>query len=88
MLQATRSSKIIDILYAHGLCISYDRVLHRTQGLGEALLQLFHDENAVISGLLRTGLFMVGAEDSIDKNARCTLSLTIMEQVCHCSNFH
>ena len=63
-----------------------------TQGLGEALLQLFHDDDVVIPGLLRTGLLTVGAKDNIDNNARCTksqsLSLNVMEQVCHCSNFH
>ena len=45
-----------------------------TQGLGEALLQLFHDDDVVIPGLLRTGLLTVGAKDNIDNNARCTIS--------------
>ena len=65
---ATRSSQIIDVLYAHGLCVSYDRILRITQGLGEALLQLFEDDDAAIPGLLRTGLFTIGAKDNIDKN--------------------
>ena len=43
---------LIGILHAHGLSVSYDRILCITQGLGEALLQLFHDDDAVISGLL------------------------------------
>ena len=38
VFSATRSSEIIDILHAHGLCVSYDRILRITQGLGEALL--------------------------------------------------
>ena len=74
VLSATRNSELIDILHAHGLCVSYDRILRITQGLGEALLQLFHDDDAVIPGLLWTGLFTVGAKDNIDKNARCTIS--------------
>ena len=74
VFSATRSSEIIDILHAHGLCVSYDRILRITQGLGEALLQLFHDDDAVIPGLIRTGLFMVDAKDNIGKNARCTVS--------------
>ena len=49
---ASRSSEIIDILHAHGLSVSYDRILCITQGLGETLLQLFHDDDAVIPGLL------------------------------------
>ena len=56
------------------MCISYDRILHVTQGLGEALLQLFYDNEAVIPELLQTGLFTVGAKDNIDKNAHCTIS--------------
>ena len=59
VFSATRSSKIIDIVHAHGLCVSYDRILHITQGLEEALLQLFHDDDAFIPGLLRTGLIHV-----------------------------
>ena len=74
MFSATRSSEIIDILHAHGLCVSYDRILYITQGLGEALLQLFHNNDAVIPGLLRTGLLTVGAKNNIDKNALCTIS--------------
>ena len=69
VFSATKRSEIIDIHHAHGLCVSYDRILRITQGLGEALLQLFHDDDAVIPGLLRTGLFTVGAKDNIDKNA-------------------
>ena len=28
VFSATRSSEIIDILHAHGLCVSYDKILH------------------------------------------------------------
>ena len=41
VFSATRSSEIVDILHAHGLCISYDRILPITQGLGEVLLHSF-----------------------------------------------
>ena len=74
VFSVTRSSEIISIFHAHGLCVSYDRILRITQSLGEALLRLFHDDDAVIPGLLRTGLFTVGAQGNIDKNARCTIS--------------
>ena len=67
----TRSSKIIDILHAHGSSVSYDRILRITQDLEEALLQLFHDDNAVFLGLLRTELFTIGAKDNIPP---CTMS--------------
>ena len=36
-----RSRIIIDILHAHGLCVSYERIMRVPQGLGEAALQLF-----------------------------------------------
>ena len=49
VFSATRSSVIIDILHGHGLCVSCDRILRITQGLREALLQHFHDDNADIS---------------------------------------
>ena len=71
VFSTTRSSEIINILHAHGLCVSCDRILRMTKGLGEALLQLFRDNN---SGLLWTGLFTVGTKDNIEKNARCTIS--------------
>ena len=71
---ATRSREIIDILHAQGLCVSYERILRITQGLGEALLQIFHEDNAEILRILRTGLFTVAAKYNIDKNSRCTIS--------------
>ena len=70
----TRSRIVIDILHAHGLCISYERILRVTQGLSEATLDLFEHEEAVIPGSFHTGLFTNGAKDNIDKNSRCTIS--------------
>ena len=54
-------------------CVSHMRI---TQGLAEAMLQRFENEDAVIPGILRTGLFTIGAKDNIDKNARCTVSMS------------
>ena len=39
-----------------------------------SFIALVHDDNAVIPGLHRTGLFTVGAKDNTDKNTRCTIS--------------
>ena len=44
---------------------------------GEALLQIFHDDGAVILRLLRTGLFMVGAKENTDKSTLCTISKSL-----------
>ena len=49
-------------------------MLRITQSLGETLIQLFHDDDVVISGLLWTRLFSVGTKDNIGRNARCTIS--------------
>ena len=46
--------------------------LHKV--LARHLLQLFEDENAVVPGILKRGIFTVGAKDNIDKNSTCTIS--------------
>ena len=70
----TRSRIVVDILYAHGICISYERILRVTQGLSEAILNLSEHEDSVIPGNLHTGLFTIEAKDNADKNSRCTIS--------------
>ena len=45
-----------------------------TQGLSEAILNVFEHEEAIIHGNLRTGLFTIGAKENIDKNSRYTIS--------------
>ena len=45
----TRSRKVIDTLQAHGLCVSYERILRFTQGLSEAPIQFFEQDDAVYS---------------------------------------
>ena len=69
-----RNRIVVDMLYCHGLCISYERVLRVTQGLSVATLNLLKLEEAVIHSNLRTGLFTIGAKDNIDKSSRCTIS--------------
>ena len=69
-----RNRVVVDMLYCHGLSISYERVLRVTQGLSVATLNLLKLEEAVIHSNLRTGLFTIGAKDNIDKSSRCTIS--------------
>ena len=69
-----RNRIVIDMLYSHGLCISYERVLRVTQGLSVATLNFLELEEVVIHSNLRTGLFTIGAKDNIDKSSRCTIS--------------
>ena len=53
---------------------SHDRILRVTQGLSEASLSLFENDDDVVPGNLRSGLFTIGAKDNIDKNSSCTVS--------------
>ena len=63
------TSRIItDIFHAHGLCISYERILGVTLGFSKAILDLFEHEEEVIQGNLRTSLFTIRAKGNIDKN--------------------
>ena len=64
----------IDIFHAHGLCISYERILRVTLGLSKVTLNFFKHKKVVIPGNLRTNLFTIEAKDNIDKNSRCTIS--------------
>ena len=74
MYATVRNRGIIDTLFEHGLCVSYDRVLRITQGLSEESIRLFEKEDAVVPGNLRKGIFTIGAKDNIDKNSTCTIS--------------
>ena len=71
---ATRSRKIVDILHKLGLCISYDRILRITQGLGEAAIDMFEEDDYVVPGNLRKGIFTIGAKDNVDKNSSSTVT--------------
>ena len=51
---------MVDILHAHGLCISYERILRVT----EATLNLFEHEEAIIPGNPCTGLFTLRIKDN------------------------
>ena len=43
-------------------------------GFSEASLSLFENDDAVVPGNLRSGLFTIGAKDNIDKNSSCIVS--------------
>ena len=79
----TRSRIVIDVLHAHGVCISNERILRVTKGLSEATLNLFEHEEAVIPGNLRTGLFTIGAKGNVDNWRR-----EILREICQSFNQH
>ena len=66
-----RSRTVIDIFHAHGLCISYERLLRVTLGLSKVTLNLSKHKKKVI---LRTSLLIIEVKDNIDKNSRCAIS--------------
>ena len=88
-----RSRIVVNILHAHGLCISYERILRFkrlrvTQGLSEVTLNLFGHEEALTYGNLCIGLFTIGAKYNIDKTQDVQLqNHTIVELVSHYLNF-
>ena len=69
-----RSRIVIDIFHAHGLWISYERILRVTLGLSKVTLNLFKHKKEAIPGNLRTSLLTIEVKDNIDKNSRCTIS--------------
>ena len=66
-----RSRIVINIFHAHGLCISYERILRVTQGLSKVILNLSKHKKELT---LRTSLLTIEVKDNIDKNPRCTIS--------------
>ena len=70
----TRSRKIIDNLFKHGIAINYDRVMTLEKQLSTAICKRFEEENIVCPPNLRKGIFTVGAIDNIDNNPSSTTS--------------
>ena len=72
-----RSRIAIDTFRAHGLCISYERLLRVTLGLSKVTLNLSKHKKEVI---LRTSLLTIEVKDNIDKNSRCAISKSQYQQ--------
>ena len=70
----TRKRQLIDTLFQHGLCISYDRVLKISTQLGEAVVERYLDEGVVCPPLLQGKVFTTAAVDNIDHNPSSTTS--------------
>ena len=63
-----RSRIVINISHAHGLCISYERIVRVTLGLSDITLNIFEYEEEVTSGNLHTSLFTIRTKGNTDKN--------------------
>jgi hypothetical protein len=53
----TRKRQLIDALFQHVICISYDRVLEISTQLGESVLSQFMEDGVVCPAILQKGLF-------------------------------
>ena len=68
----TRKRQLIDALFQHVICISYDRVLEISTQLGESVLSQFMEDGVVCPAILQKGLFTTSAVDNIDHNHSAT----------------
>ena len=64
------------MLYEHGICISYNRVLEISTQLGDATVSKYVEDRVVCPLVLRTGLFITSAMDNIDHNITATIATT------------
>ena len=76
VLANTRRRKLVEMLHANGLSISYDRVLEISAELGDAVVAKYIGDGVVCPPELRTGLFTTSAIDNIDHNPSSTTSTT------------
>lgn len=75
MLHAkTRKKELVENFFELGLSVSYERVLHLSSDLGNAVSQQFKDNQVVCSPQLRVNLFTTAAVDNIDHNPSSSTS--------------
>ena len=70
---ATRSKKLIQMLYKFGISISYERIMTLGDRLARSVCERF-TEGVVSPACLRKGLFTVGVLDNLDQNLSSTTS--------------
>ncbi|XP_064120845.1 uncharacterized protein LOC135225465 [Macrobrachium nipponense] len=68
----TREKQLIDTLFQHGLCISYQRVLEISTQMGQAMINCFLSEGLVCHSVLQKVFFTTSAVDNIDHNPSST----------------
>ncbi|KAG7174288.1 hypothetical protein Hamer_G003220, partial [Homarus americanus] len=64
----TRNRGIIDKLFQHRICLSYDRVLQLSIDLANAVCEEYKKSQIVIPTNLKTCVFITGAVDNINHN--------------------
>ena len=66
----------MEMLYEHGLAISYARVLEISAQLGEAAVSKYVEDELVCPTFLRRRLFITAAMDNIDDNPTAKTAAT------------
>ena len=72
----TRKNVLAELLYDHGLSVSYDGVLEISAQLGDATVRRYQEEGVVCPPILRKRLFTTVAMDNIDHNPTATTATT------------
>lgn len=62
----TRKRQLIDLLFQHGMCLSYDRVLEISTQLGDSVVSTYLEEGVVCPAVLQKGIFTTSAVNNID----------------------
>jgi hypothetical protein len=76
LFEKIRKRNLIDLLFQHGICISYDRVLEITTTVGDAVIQKYLEDCVVCPSVLHKGVFTTSAVDNIYHNPSSTTAMT------------
>ncbi len=68
----TRKRELVDVLFNHGLSVSYDRILQLSTDFGNAVIDLFEKDGLVFPTNFQHGLFTTGNLDNIDHDPTST----------------
>lgn len=68
----TRKRDLVDVLFQHGLSVSYDRVMQASTDEANRVIEAFKHDGVVCPTNLRNGLFTTGNLDNIDHNPSAT----------------
>ena len=64
----TRKRDLVDVLFQHGLCVSYDRILEVSTDEANRVIEIYKHDGVVCPTKLRSGIFTTGNLDNIDHN--------------------
>ena len=64
----TRKRELVDILYEHGLSVSYDRVMQLSTDIANQVIAQYQEDGVVCPPKLKRGLFVTGQLDNVDHN--------------------